>query len=72
MEILDLIDPDGTLQATSLRSSHALHTPREYLVLFLCLAVTLGAKGQDKKATPAEQYKALRKEYDRASPAAAP
>lgn len=37
------------------------------LVLTLNLALAAECNGQDKPATPAEQYKALRKEYDRAS-----
>jgi hypothetical protein len=36
------------------------------LVLMLNLSVVAaGGNGQDKPATPAEQYKTLRKEYDR-------
>jgi hypothetical protein len=43
------------------------------LVLVLNLsAVVAEGNGQDKPATPAEQYKALRKEYDRASSSGVP
>jgi len=41
------------------------------LVLNLSVA-TIGSHGQDKSATPAEQYKTLRKEYDRASSSGVP
>jgi hypothetical protein len=37
------------------------------LVLMLALLLTADGEGQDKPATPAEQYKALLKEYQRAS-----
>ena len=37
------------------------------LVLMLSLSVAAAGNGQDKPATPAEQFKALRAEYDRAS-----
>jgi hypothetical protein len=39
---------------------------RRILILMLPLAAAAVALGQDKPATPAEQYKALRKEYDKA------
>src|SRR5262245_7171785 len=43
------------------------------LVLMLNLSVgAAGGDGQDKPATPAEQYQALRKEYDRASSSGVP
>jgi hypothetical protein len=43
------------------------------LVLMLALSVVAAAgNGQDKPATPAEQYKTLRKEYDRASASGVP
>src|SRR5262249_29811678 len=44
-------------------------------ILFLMLAPSVGAaagNGQDHPPTPAEQYKALRKEYDRASSSGVP
>jgi hypothetical protein len=44
-------------------------------ILILMLNLLVGAaegNGQDKPATPAEQYKALRKEYDRASSSSVP
>src|SRR5262245_46020206 len=39
---------------------------RRTLSLMLPLAAAAVALGQDKPATPAEQYQALRKEYDKA------
>jgi hypothetical protein len=42
------------------------------LVLLLNLLVVADGNGQDKPSTPAEQYKALRKEYDRASSSGTP
>ena len=39
---------------------------RRTLILMLPLAAAAAALGQDKPATPAEQYQALRKEYDKA------
>ena len=39
---------------------------RRTLILMLPLAAAAVALGEDKPATPAEQYKALRKEYDKA------
>ena len=43
------------------------------LVLILSLSLAAAAvKGQDKSATPAEQYKTLHKEYDRASSSGVP
>src|SRR5262249_61781576 len=43
------------------------------LVLVLGMpAASAAADGQDKTATPAEQYEALRKEYDRASSSGVP
>ena len=39
---------------------------RRILILMLPLAAAAVALGQDKPATPAEQYQALRKEYDKA------
>jgi hypothetical protein len=44
----------------------------KHLVLMLTLAVVAGGNGQDKPATPAEQYQALLKEYDRASSSGRP
>ena len=40
-------------------------TVRSTLVLVLSLSVVAAVGGQDKPPTPAEQYQALRKEYDR-------
>jgi hypothetical protein len=42
------------------------------LVLTLHLSVAAGGNGRDKPATPAEQYRTLRKEYDRASSSGVP
>ena len=39
---------------------------RRILILLLPLAAAAVALGQDKPATPAEQYEAMRKEYDKA------
>src|SRR5262245_66447651 len=39
---------------------------RRILILMLPLAAAAAAPARDKPATPAEQYKALRKEYDKA------
>ena len=46
---------------------------RRILVLMLNLSVVAAeGSGQDKPATPAEEYNALRKEYDRASSSGVP
>src|SRR5262249_37605769 len=42
------------------------------LILVLNLSAVAVGNGQDKTATPAEQYKALLKEYDRASSSGVP
>ena len=42
------------------------------LLILNVLVVAAGASGQDQPATPAEQYKALRQEYDRASSSGVP
>ena len=45
---------------------------RAILVLLLSLSAAAEGNGQDKPPTPAEQYQALRKEYDRASGSSVP